>query len=662
MGSIQYSGLRLAFGNRDLLDGVGLTLRNGSRAALAGPNGAGKSTLMKIMAGLMEADRGDVARERGVRVSYLAQSGAVLGSRSVREEAELAFAETADLLSEYEETGALLASATEGGAGVQALVERHHELGERIEASGYWRREQRIEMVLSGLGFSEEDASRPCGEFSSGWQMRIALAKILLEAADIILLDEPTNYLDIEAREWLMGYVADFPGGVLVVSHDRSFLDATVNEVYELFSGKLTRYPGTYSQYEERRSRELESLFEAWERQQEEIQALEDFIRRFRYNASKAALVQSRVKQLERIVPIEVPEGMKRIHFKFPPPPHSGKIALSFEGLSRSYGEKRVFSGLSLTLEAGEKLALVGRNGAGKSTLMRILAGADSGYEGEYRLGAGVSVGYFAQESAEALSGEGSVEEEIEGMAPTHLVPRVRNLLGAFLFRGDDVQKPLSVLSGGERSRLAVLKLLLRPSNLLIMDEPTNHLDLTSKDVLLEALGSFEGTVIFVSHDKFFIEGLATKVLELEDGRMRLYPGDYAYYLGRKAAEREGAEAGAADREGARPRASGSAERGDASVRSPSQSSRQGAKSATTAYSREEEKRARADQRRKEKREAELLALIDSLEAEKRTIEEAMAKPENYSDGERMKRLVSERARVDAEIAGATAAWEELLA
>jgi len=662
MGSIQYSGLRLAFGNRDLLDGVGLTLRNGSRAALAGPNGAGKSTLMKIMAGLMEADGGDVARERGVRVSYLAQSGAVLGTRSVREEAELAFAETAALLSEYEETGALLASATEGGSGVQALVERHHELGERIEASGYWRREQRIEMVLSGLGFSEEDAVRPAGEFSSGWQMRIALAKILLEAADIILLDEPTNYLDIEAREWLMGYVADFPGGVLVVSHDRSFLDATVNEVYELFNGKLTRYPGTYSQYEERRSRELSSLFEAWERQQEEIQALEDFIRRFRYNASKAALVQSRVKQLEKIVPIEVPEGMKRIHFKFPPPPHSGKIALSFEGLSRSYGEKRVFSGLSLTLEAGEKLALVGRNGAGKSTLMRILAGTDAGYEGAYRLGAGVSVGYFAQESAEALAGEGSVEEEIEGMAPTHLVPRVRNLLGAFLFRGDDVQKPLSVLSGGERSRLAVLKLLLRPSNLLIMDEPTNHLDLTSKDVLLEALGSFEGTVIFVSHDRFFIEGLATKVLELEDGRMRLYPGDYRYYLDRKAAECEGADQDASVRAGANRRTADPAERADLRARPSVPPSRQAVKPAATAYSREEEKRVKADQRRKEKREAELLALIDSLEAEKRSIEAAMAEPENYSDGERMKRLVADRARVDAEIAGATAAWEELLA
>jgi ATP-binding cassette, subfamily F, member 3 len=656
MGSIQFSGLKLAFGDRDILDGVGLSLRTGSRAALAGPNGAGKSTLMKIMAGIMDADSGETARERGVRVSYLPQSGASYGGRSLRDEAELAFSEAASLVAEYEETGAKLSAAKEGEAGISALIERHHELGERIEASGYWRREERVERVLAGLGFARGDFGKPASEFSSGWQMRIALAKILLEAADIILLDEPTNYLDIETREWLMDYISDFPGGVLVVSHDRSFLDEVVTEVLELFSGKLTRYPGTYSQYEERRSRELAGLFEAWERQQEEIQALEDFIRRFRYNASKAALVQSRVKQLERIAPIEVPEGMKRIHFRFPPPPHSGRIALSFEGLSRSYGDKLVFSGLSLILEAGEKLALVGRNGAGKSTLMRILAGADSAYSGEFRLGAGVSVGYFAQESPEALSGEGSVEEELEGIAPTHLVPKLRNLMGAFLFRGDDARKPLSVLSGGERSRLAVLKLLLKPTNLLVMDEPTNHLDLTSKDVLLEAMNSFEGTVVFVSHDKFFIEGLATKVLELEDGKMRLYPGNYGYYLGRKAAERgdEPVRPSSSRAPGAMP--------GGGARPAPTPKAAPERKPAPTAHSREEDKRAKAEQKRRGIREGELLALIESLEAEKRFIDESMSKPENYSDGEAMKRLALDRARVDAEITGATAAWEELLA
>jgi ATP-binding cassette subfamily F protein 3 len=670
MASLQFSNVRLAFGDRDILDGVGICLRSGSRAALAGPNGAGKSTLMKIMAGILSPDSGERAAEKGLRVSYLPQSGIVHGQRSLRQELEAAFAGEAAVLAEYEAVGAELEAAQAGQAGLNELVTRHHALGERLEASGYWRREERVARVMEGLGFASADADKPAGEFSSGWQMRIALAKVLLESADILLLDEPTNYLDIEAREWLRSFLEDFPGGLLVVSHDRSFLDATVNEVYELFNGKLTRYPGGYSQYEERRSRELAGLFEAWERQQEEIQALEDFIRRFRYNASKAALVQSRIKQLERIVPIQVPEGMKRIHFSFPPPPHSGRVALSFEGLSRSYGDKLVFRDLSLTLEAGTKLALVGRNGAGKSTLMRILAGHDNSYGGQLRLGAGVGVGFFSQEECDALEGGRTVEEELESVAPSQLVPRLRNLLGAFLFRGDDVFKPVSVLSGGERSRLAILKLLMRPANLLILDEPTNHLDLTSKDVLLEALASFAGTVIFVSHDRFFLEGLAGSVLELEDGRMRFYPGGYAYYLERKAAETNADEpparfaAGAASIAGsaaARP-ASGAGREG--SLRAPAKAGSAKAsvgKPAPSAYSREEDKRAKAEEKRRAKREAELLALVDSLEAEKRAVEEAMASPENYADGERMKRLNSERARLEAEIIGATAAWEELL-
>jgi ATP-binding cassette subfamily F protein 3 len=641
-------------------------MRTGSRAALAGPNGAGKSTLMKIMAGLMKADSGERAVEKGTRVSYLPQSGIVHKGKSLREEAELAFSEAASMLAEYEAAGADLVTASEGQAGLQALLDRHHELGEAIERSGYWRRDEKVDRVLGGLGFSPGDHGRPVEEFSGGWQMRIALAKILLEGADVLLLDEPTNYLDIEAREWLREYIEDYQGGVLIVSHDRSFMDACVNEVYELFNGKLTRYPGTYSQYEERRSKELAGLFESWERQQEEIQALEDFIRRFRYNASKAALVQSRIKQLERIVPIEVPEGMKRIHFTFPPPPHSGKIALTLDGVGRAYGDKRVFSGLSLILEAGEKLALVGRNGAGKSTLMRIIAGADAGFEGSMKPGAGISVGYFAQESPEALSGDNSVEEEIESIAPTHLVPKVRNLLGAFLFRGDDVGKAVKVLSGGERSRVAILKLLLKPTNLLVMDEPTNHLDLTSKDVLLEALSSFQGTVAFVSHDRFFLEGLATKVLELEDGRARLYPGDYRYYLERKAAEaleaageapavkasrnamRETpASRGGAPQRGVAPSAKGSPPAASAPGQRP------------TAFSRDEEKRSKAEDRRRAKREEELLALIESLEKEKRDTEAAMALPENYSDGAKIKALAAGLARVEAEIRGATLAWEE---
>jgi ATP-binding cassette subfamily F protein 3 len=644
MAFVQFSNVCLAFGDRDLLCSVSLNLKSGSRAALAGPNGAGKSTLMRILAGLTAPDSGDRAVEKGARVSYLPQSGIVHLGRSLRAEAETAFAPVAAMIGEMEELGRALSSAREGDPGLAEVLERHHELSEAVERSGYWRREERIERVLSGLGFKPGDLDRPAGEFSGGWQMRIALAKILLEGADVLLLDEPTNYLDIEAREWLKGYLGDFPGGLLIVSHDRSFLDACVDEVYELFSGKLSRYPGNYSQYEARRSQELESLFEAWERQQEEVQTLEDFIRRFRYQASKAALVQSRVKQLEKIVPIVIPEGMKRIHFQFPPPPHSGKVALTLEGVGRRYGQFNVFQGVDLVLEAGEKLALVGRNGAGKSTLMRIIAGAESGFTGSMKLGAGVSVGYFAQETPETLSGENSVEEEIESIAPSHLMPKVRNLLGAFLFRGDDAYKAVDVLSGGERSRLAILKLLLHPSNLLVMDEPTNHLDLTSKDVLLEALSAFPGTVVFVSHDRFFLEGLATKVLELEDGRMRLYPGGYQYYMERKQAESGAFKADIGE--------SRSAEASDEKPGREGQS--------RDAASREDEKQRKAATKKRAKQEAELFERLEALEAEKKRLESEMALPANYSDGEKMRSLKAALASAESEIEAAMAAWESL--
>jgi len=634
MAFVQFTEVGMAFGARDILKGASIYLAAGTRAALAGPNGAGKSTLMKIAAGIIAPDSGERAVTKGARISYLPQTDVVVGDESVFEEAEKAYGFAVDMLRRQEEIGRVLEASKSDDEATSRLVEEHSHIQDAVEGSGYWRRRDRAREVLMGLGFRESDLDRPAGEFSGGWQMRVALAKVLLENPDVMLLDEPTNYLDIEARTWLEDFLSKYSGGVLVVSHDRYFLDTTVREVYELWNGKLTRYPGSYSAYEARRAQELDATFEAWERQQEEMQRLEDFIRRFRYQATKASQVQSRVKMLEKIVPIEIPEGMKRIHFSFPAAPHSGKATVRLEGLGKAYGAHRVIGSLDLEIERGMKVAFVGPNGAGKSTLMRILAGLDDEFEGRVRFGSGVEASYFAQDTAEKLSSDRTVEEEVESSCPTELVPKVRNMLGAFLFRGDDVEKSVRVLSGGERSRLALLKMLLHPANLLILDEPTNHLDLTSKDVLLEALKSFEGTVLFVSHDRAFIEELADRVLELEDGGVPgWYVGDYRYYLDKRAA---------LDAEGGRPSDGGN--RGEAAAARPSN------------YEGDKARKARA--RKLQKREEEILSRLEAIGAQKAAAEREMGIPSNYSDGSRMKRLMAGIEELDREAAALNAEWE----
>ena len=652
MAFVQLSNISVAFGARDLIKSATLTLMEGSRAALAGPNGAGKSTLMKIAVGQFVADTGEIAITKGARISYLPQTNVVLGHGTVLEEAETAFSHIADMLIRQEELGRLLESKDLDEKQTARFLEEFDDIGHAVESSGYFRRAERIAEVLRGLGFADKDFGKRTSELSGGWQMRLALAKVLLEDPDIMLLDEPTNYLDLEARTWLENFLRDYRGGVLLVSHDRYFLDVTVNEVYELFNGKLSRYPGTFSAYEDRRAKELDAIFALWERQQEEIQKIEDFVRRFRYKATKAAQVQSRIKMLDKIVPIEIPEGMKHIHFKFPPAPHSGKITVRLENIGKSYGSLRVIDKFSLEIERGRKIAFVGPNGAGKSTLMRLIADVDKSYEGSISLGTDVEIGYFAQDSAEKMASERTVEEEAETVCPNDLNPKLRNLLGAFLFRGDDVEKPVSVLSGGERSRLALLKMLLHPANLLILDEPTNHLDLTSKDVLLEALRSFEGTVLFVSHDRGFIAELADMVLELEAGTTpRLYYGDYAYYLEKKAALAAAAAfpqpyAGAA---------------GQPSTSFVSQTS--SASSAATLQPPAtwgDEKARKARYRKLKKMEEELLARLEAVSAEKKEFENAMALPINYSDGAKVKKILASIANLEAEAAALNEEWMEI--
>ncbi len=669
MAFVQFTDVSLAFGARDLLKNASFYLAAGTRAALAGPNGTGKSTLMKIAVGQVRPDSGDRAITKGARISYLPQTGVVVGSDSVSGEAEKAFAFVGDMLARQEEIGRLLADSTSDTRLTARLLEEHQAIEEAVEGTGYHRRADRIREILMGLGFSESDFGRPALEFSGGWQMRVALARVLLENPDIMLLDEPTNYLDLEARSWLESFLSSYKGGVLIVSHDRYFLDVTVKEVYELFGGKLTRYPGTYSQYEERRSKELDAIFESWGRQQEEIQKLEDFIRRFRYKASKASQVQSRVKMLEKIVPIEIPEGMKHIHFAFPPAPHSGKVAVRIENLTKSYGENRVIGDFGVEIDRGMKVALVGPNGAGKSTLMRLIAGTDTDYSGSIRFGSGIVPAYFAQDTAEKMEGIHSVEAELESVCPNELLPKVRNMLGAFLFRGDDVEKPLNVLSGGERSRLALLKMLLHPANLLILDEPTNHLDLTSKDVLLEALRSFEGTVLFVSHDRGFIEELADRVLELESGTSpRLYVGDYRYYLEKKAAlaaetSFSPLSPGAGGRTEVRPEVRAAALSGQAGA--VSFASRAGAgndpdsaaMSPAAPLSWEEEKARKARVRKVAKREQEILDRLGAIGLQKQAAEREMGLPRNYSDGVAMKKLADSVAELEAEAARLNEEW-----
>ncbi len=641
MAFVQFTGVSLAFGARDILQDAALYMSGGTKAALAGPNGAGKTTLLRIVAGTLAPDSGDRAVQKGTRVSYLPQSGVSYAGCTVYDEAEKAYGAVEALVGERDSVGSRLENSKEGDDDLELLLESYHHLDETIEGSGYWRRKDRIREVLEGLGFKPEDGDRRVEELSGGWQMRVALAKVILENPDIMLLDEPTNYLDLEARDWLEDYLRAFAGGFIVVSHDRSFLDSTVKEVYELWNGKLTRYPGSYTAYEKKRAQELDTLFKAWEAQQEETARLEDFIRRFRYQASKATQVQSRIKQLEKVVPIIVPEGMKRVHFRFPPAPHSGRIALTLDGVRKSYGTKRVVDELSMTIDAGSKIAFVGRNGAGKSTLMRLIAGVDPEHSGTIRLGTGITVGYFSQDVSDALDESRTVEEEASSACPTRLLPGIRSLLGAFLFRGDDIEKPVRVLSGGERSRLALLKMLLHPANLLVLDEPTNHLDLDSKDVLLDALKRFDGTVLFVSHDRFFIEELADRVLELSCGASpRLYYGDYAYYMSKKA--------------------EGDSPRGNAGGPGSRTSSGLPVAPKDAKASREEDKKRKVERNRLKKREEEILARLEAIDRERAETAHSMGLPENYSEGSRMKSLQASSDALGEESARLSAEWETI--
>ena len=536
---LQLSGAGKRFGHKLLFDGLDWLITPKERAGLVGGNGTGKSTLLKVIAGLEPLDYGSLSGMKGIRLGYLPQDGLQISGRSVFAECMTVFAGLQELERELESLTVQMSELDPASAEYQAVADRFERADTEFRTRDGYAIEAQVGSVLAGLGFRKEDWLRQTEEFSGGWQMRIALAKLLLEKPNVLLLDEPTNHLDLEARTWLEDYLTKYEFAYILISHDRYFLDVTVNKIVEIWNKKVHFYTGGYEKYKLQKAERLAQLEAAYKNQQDKIQQLEAFINRFRYQATKAKQVQSRIKELERIERIELPPEEKTIHFTFPQPKPSGRIVAQFKNVAKSYGAKEVLRNVDFLIERGDRIALVGVNGAGKSTLIKLLAGSEPLSAGEYTLGHNVEVDYFAQDQYKELDVNARVFDDLREAAPRSTETELRNLLGCFLFSEDDVFKRIGVLSGGERNRYALARMLLHPSNFLLLDEPTNHLDIRAKDVLLEALQAFSGTIVFVSHDRYFLEHLANRVFEIGSGEVHVFPGDYADYLWRKAGGQE---------------------------------------------------------------------------------------------------------------------------
>ena len=531
---IQLNSAGKRYGHKLLFEGADLLITPRDRVGLVGANGTGKSTLLKILAGEETLDYGNVSVAKGISTGYLPQDGLALSGSTVFEECLSVFSRLRGMETELEQLTAKMAELDHTSAEYDEVAERYHRTEHEFRTHDGYAIEAQVGTVLSGLGFRPEDWNRQTDEFSGGWQIRIALAKLLLQKPNLLLLDEPTNHLDLESRNWLEEYLANYPFAFVLISHDRYFLDVTVNRIIEIWNKKIWVYSGNYEKYLAQKTQRQEQLEAAYKNQRERIEQLEIFINRFRYQATKAKQVQSRIKELEKIERIELPEEEKTIHFSFPQPKPSGRIVAEFAGVAKSYGPKHVFSGVNFIVEKGDRIALVGVNGAGKSTLIKLLAGTEPLNAGEYRLGHNVQSDYFAQDQYKELNQEARILDDLGRVSPQSRETELRNLLGCFLFSGDDVFKRIGVLSGGERNRYAILRMLLHPANFLLLDEPTNHLDMRAKDVLLEALSSYTGTVVFVSHDRYFIDKLATRVFEIGGGKVEVYPGNYENFMWRK--------------------------------------------------------------------------------------------------------------------------------
>jgi ATP-binding cassette subfamily F protein 3 len=639
---IQLSDVAKAYGGQPIFNGLSWRLVPGERIGLVGPNGVGKTTLCRIVVGIEEPDAGTVSRARDASVGYLAQEAASVEAGSVLAEALSGFEEVWRLEREMEEVAAALAAVP---ADTSALTDRYGDLQHRFEALGGYSLETRARAILSGLGFRSEDLTRSLVEFSGGWRMRAALARLLLLHPTFLLLDEPTNHLDLASLEWLEEFLAAYDGTVVIVSHDRYFLNRMVTSIAEVSADGLTVYSGDYDDYlVEREARR--ALREAQARNQaKRIAEIERFIERFRYQATKARQVQSRVKMLGRIERIDVDADRRGVRFTFPEPPRTGRRVANLKDMRKSYGDNVVYDGIDMTVERGDRVALVGVNGAGKSTLLRIVAGVLPFDRGERTLGTHVTVHYYAQHQLDALDPARTVREELEAAAPEAQHTRLRTLLGAFLFSGDAVDKKIAVLSGGEKARVALARMLVRPAALLCLDEPTNHLDLASREVLEAALAQFPGTIVFISHDRYFINRIATRVFEIAGGRITEHLGTYDDYL--EATRR----AGAAGPEVAEPPGQEPA--------APRPAAAPVARVVSTPA-----KRARpsAEVRRMQRRLEELEQQIDGLEARLGEIGEALGDPTLYTDGERVRAVTAERKAAEARVAGLLHEWETLSA
>ncbi|CAN5862479.1 ABC-F family ATP-binding cassette domain-containing protein [soil metagenome] len=659
---IQLVTLTKSFGARVLLDSVSWQIDDRERVGLAGPNGAGKTTLLKMLAGLDEPDAGSIVKPAGLTVGYLPQDGLNHSGRTLREEAGLAFKPLLDMRAEIPSLEERLADDSVDQSEHEAMLTRYSDLQEDFRRLEGYSIDLKITSVLRGLGFTAEDMDKPTETFSGGWQMRIALARLLLTRPGLLLLDEPTNHLDLEARNWLEDYLSAYPHAVILVSHDRFFLDAVVTRITDIGLRKLTDYVGNYSAYLTEREARMERVRQMKREQDDELERMNAFINRFRYQATKAAQVQSRIKMVDKIIPIEIPPERKRVKFSFPACAKSGRTVFDLKAIRKAYGNQVVFGGVDIHIERGDRIALIGPNGAGKSTLMRMLSGVEAPDTGTRTEAHQVVMQYFAQDEATRLDPTLTVYQTLAGNAPMNMVPAIRNILGGFLFSGDDIEKPVRVLSGGERTRLAVARMLLRPSNTLLLDEPTNHLDLDSKDVLLEALEDFGGTLIFVSHDRYFVDKLATKVMEIGGGGALVYPGNYEEFLWSRN-QQNAAKHDAVAKAAATPRPPTAKATTTKTAAQPAAAVVE--KPAEPSY--EERKRQEAEARKvrkvegaRKKRIEELEARIAEREREIKEIEVKMAAPGFYDDRDASKPVIDRHQALMWEVGDLMAQWEAL--